>query len=123
MGRKPKTTRVPRTRASNEWTEAQFWAFLRSHLRAMSMFWPPAHEVLKKGRRPYKGPDKRRKWEYQCENCQQWFPEKQIERDHIVPCGSLKCYEDIPGFVERLLCEVDGYRLLCKKCNQRRNHA
>ncbi len=121
MGRKPKTTRVPRTRASNSWSEAAYWQFIRSHLRAMSMFWPPAHEVLKNGRRPYKGPDKRRKWEYQCEHCKQWFPEKQIERDHIVPCGSLKCYEDIPGFVERLLCEVDGYRLLCKKCNAARN--
>lgn len=41
-----------------------------------------------------------------------------VEKDHIVPCGSLKSYEDLPGFVERLFAPVTGYRILCKPCHK-----
>lgn len=50
--------------------------------------------------------------------CKEWFPNKETEVDHIVPAGSLRSFEDLPGFVERLFCSKDGLRLLCKTCHK-----
>lgn len=73
-------------------------------------------------RRQYAGENKRQKWEYQCALCGKWFSRKEIEVDHIEPCGSLKSLDDLPQFVGRLLCEVDKLRVTCAVCNQGRNH-
>jgi 5-methylcytosine-specific restriction endonuclease McrA len=70
-----------------------------------------------KARRAYKGPSKRQKFEYQCNTCKAWFPEKQINVDHIKPAGSLNCKEDLAGFVERLFCELDNLQCLCSDCH------
>ena len=43
--------------------------------------------------------------------------EKKINIDHIRPAGSLNCAQDLPGFVERLFCEVDNLQCLCEKCH------
>ena len=119
-GRKPKTNRVPRTRAGGQWTEASYWSFIRSGLRQLSMRWPPLRDIMRRDRRPYSGPDKRTKWEHRCEMCGEWHPAKRIEVDHIDPCGSLKSFDDLPGFCARLFCEADNLRKLCEACNQRR---
>ena len=125
--RRAKTNRVPRTRAGNTWTEAAFWGFLRSGLRRMSLRWPPRKQAELAARRPYDGPNKRQKWEYQCAQCGDWYMGKEIEVDHIVPCGTLKTFDDLPGFCERLFCEEDKFQVLCKvKCHggktQKRNN-
>ena len=118
---KPKTNRVARTRAGGEWTEAGFWCFLRSGLRQMSRRWPPiARHALLAARRRYVGPNKRQKWEYQCAACEDWFNAKQIAVDHIDPCGSLKSFDDIRGFTERLFVETDRLRVLCEGCHEKR---
>ena len=123
MGKKVKNPRVPRTRASLEWTEARFWQFIRSTLRAASRKWPPLiRTVFEQNRRPNQSSNKRMKWEFQCHECGYWFPRKEVEADHIIPCGSLKTYADLPGFVERLFCEVDGLRVLCKACHAERKN-
>jgi 5-methylcytosine-specific restriction endonuclease McrA len=70
-----------------------------------------------KSRRPYKGPNKRQKFEYQCNTCKKWFPEKQINVDHIVGAGSLNCSTDLAGFVDRLFCEQDNLQVLCEVCH------
>ena len=116
--RRPKTNRVPRTRAGGEWTEASFWAYLRSHLRLMSRRWPPRAQAMKSSRRQYIGPNKRQKWEVQCVHCFRWLKLSECQVDHIVPCGQLRSFNDLPGFVERLLCEADGFQVLCKECHK-----
>lgn len=113
-----KKERVPRTRASNTMTEAEFWSFIRSALRMKSRWWKPIQFVKQKARRNNKSDNKRLKYEYQCSNCKQWFPDKQIEVDHITAAGSLLRSEDLPGFVERLFCEEEGLRVLCKTCHK-----
>jgi len=119
MARKPKTNRVARTRAGGEWTEASFWAFLRSNLRAASRKWPPlARLALKQARRPSQSSNKRLKWEYECADCLGWFPRKEVEVDHIVPCGQLKSWDDFRPFAERLFCETYGLAVRCKGCHQ-----
>jgi 5-methylcytosine-specific restriction endonuclease McrA len=71
-------------------------------------------------RRPYKGPSKRQKFEYLCNECRGWFPDKKINVDHIHPAGSLNCADDLPGFVERLFVEVEGLQVLCSNCHDKK---
>ena len=118
MGRRPKTSRVPRTRASGEWTEAAFWNFIRSGLRQTSRRWPPRYDALKDARVPYEGKDKRRKWVFICSKCHNGFKSTEVQVDHIVPCGKLKNWNDMAVFAEKLFCEKDGLRVLCKGCHQ-----
>lgn len=111
MARKtPPCSRYP------EWSEAKFWSFVRSGLRAQHIKWPPAQNVMKQGRRKVEG--KKWKFEHQCEMCKEWFPEREIEKDHITPTGSLKCLEDLAGFVDRMFVSEEGYRKLCKGCHR-----
>jgi len=119
--RKPKTARVPRTRAGNEWTEAAFWAFIRSGLRGMSQRWPPLVRLaINRVRRKSQSENKRLKWEFQCEACNGWYSRKLVQVDHIVPCGTLKSFADLSSFAERLFCESDGLRVLCVTCHEKR---
>lgn len=117
---KKKTTRVskvPKTRNAGTMTESAFWSWIRSSLRNRSLYWKPITQCKQNARRPYKGPLKRQKFEYQCSNCKDWFPEKQIDVDHTIPVGSLTCASDLPEFVERLFCEIDNLACLCKNCH------
>jgi len=112
-----KTSRVPKTRNAGTMTESAFWSFIRSALRQKSRWWKPITECKMKARRAYKGPNKRQKFEYLCNSCKTWFPEKQINVDHIVGAGSLNCGQDLPGFVDRLFCEQDNLQVLCTTCH------
>lgn len=120
--RRPKTNRVPRIRAGGEWTEASFWSFIRSGLRNMSRRWPPiVRQVINANRRKSQSDNKRLKWEFRCDACEQWFPRKSVHVDHIVECGRLKSFEELATFAERLFCEADGLRVLCSKCHEKRH--
>ena len=121
--RKPKTERVPRTRAGNAWTEASFFGFLRSGLRGISRRWPPLVRLaLNAVRRAYVGPSKLQKWQYQCRMCGGWFKRTQVDVDHIEPCGSLQSFDDIRRFTERLFCETDKLRVVCNGCHATITH-
>lgn len=121
MGRNVKSptrkSRVEKTRAGNTWSESKYFGFIRSGLRRMSSRWPVKYQVMEEARRPYRGPDKRTKWEYQCNHCKQWFKTKDVAVDHIVPCGSLKTFDDLPRFVETLFCEKENLQVLCSGCH------
>jgi len=119
----PKKPRVPKTRNAGTMTESAYWSFLRSALRQKSRWWKPIALCKQKARRTYKGSNKRQKFEYQCALCNGWFPEKLINVDHITPAGSLNCAQDLPGFVERLFCEVDGLQVLCETCHDKKTKA
>jgi 5-methylcytosine-specific restriction endonuclease McrA len=112
--KKPKTEK---TRNAGTMTESAFWSFIRSGLRQKSRWWKPITQCKLKAKRPYKGPNKRQKFEYQCNSCKKWFAEKNINIDHIEPAGSLNCADDLAGFVERLFCEVDNLQVLCSGCH------
>jgi hypothetical protein len=114
---------TPKCRANNQWSEAKFWSFLRSGLRRLSTRWPPVYAARKDARRPYSGPRKNQKWEAQCAICKGWFVQKDTHVEHTTPVGSLLRYEDLPGFVERLLCEKDGLKIVCRACHQTKTNA
>lgn len=113
---KKKTSRVPKTRNAGTQTEASFWANIRSALRKLSRYWKPIQKTKMEARREYEGPNKRQKFEYQCNHCKKWFKETDVCVDHIIPAGSLSSSTDLPGFVERLFSE-DGYQVLCDPCH------
>jgi 5-methylcytosine-specific restriction endonuclease McrA len=112
-----KNPRVPRTRNANSMTESSFWSMIRSCLRQKSRWWIPIAKCKENARRPYKGVNKRQKWEYQCNKCKQWFPDKFVNIDHIIPAGELNCSADLEGFVNRLFIEVEGLQCLCSNCH------
>jgi len=117
MAKKKRATKTEKTRNAGTLTESAFWSFIRSGLRQKSRFWKPITQCKMAARRAYKGPLKRQKFEYQCNVCSKWFPEKKINIDHIIPAGSLRCANDLPGFVERRFCEVDNLQVLCQDCH------
>lgn len=110
--------RPPKTRAGGEWTEARFWTFIRSNLRLMSNKWPPAAAFERNNRRPYTGPRKVQKWEYQCHDCAKWFARKEVQKHHIDPTGTLKSWEDVVPFLQRLLAAEDEYTWMCLECHK-----
>jgi 5-methylcytosine-specific restriction endonuclease McrA len=115
--KKEKKQLVPRTHNAGTMTESAFWSFIRSALRQKSRWWKPISIAKQKAKRAYKGKNKRQKFEYKCANCGNYFPDKEVNVDHIIPAGKLNCYEDLPGFVRRLFVEEEGLQVLCFKCH------
>ena len=115
-----RAAKTPKTRNAGTMTESAFWSFIRSGLRQKSRWWKPITECKLRAKRTYKGTNKRQKFEYQCNSCKQWFPEKQINVDHIIGAGSLNCGADLDGFVNRLFCEADNLQVLCTTCHDQK---
>ena len=108
--------RVERTRNGGKWTEAMLMGRIRSALRNIWRFYEPRKEAKNNARRSVKG--KKHKYEYQCSSCKSWFKSNEVEVNHIVPAGSLKSFQDLSGFCERLFCEdASGYEVSCKPCH------
>lgn len=107
--------RVERTRNGGRWTEARYFSFIRSALRSAFQKWPPKHDAKAEAKVAYNT--------YECAKCSGWFANKEVEVDHVDPCGSLKKFNDLPAFVERMFCEAEGFQVLCKGCHQTKTKA
>lgn len=117
MGKSTKKSkkRVARTRGAGKYTESQFFSIIRSALRDAFRYWPPMIMALKKAERKNQSSNKKLKFEYQCNKCKEWFPRKMVQIDHIEECGSLRKYEDIVPFVQKLTKEnTSAFQVLCK---------
>jgi len=117
-----------------EWTTAKYFSLIRTGLRGAFSRWPPKHEALKAAKQTvpvldadgnhlcYKTGQKKGQLKYTtrycCAACDNLFPVKEVETDHIVPAGSLRTYEDIVPFIQRLLCPVEGIQVLCTTCHK-----
>ena len=99
-------------RAGATWTESRYFQFIRTALRGAFSRYPVKYQVLKEAKRGSKPV------QYECAVCSQLFKAKEVNVDHIVPAGSLKCYADLPAFVERMFCEKEGMQVLCKPCHK-----
>lgn len=109
---------VERPYNNGTWTSAEFFSRIRSALRSKFAYWKPIQLAAEKASRPNQSKNKRLKKEYQCAICKKWFKRADTHVDHIIACGSLKCFEDIVPFIKRLTEEdVNMYQLLCKKCH------
>lgn len=111
--------RVNKPRAGGIWSESRYFAFIRGALRKAASRYPVKLSIKKKARRKKpEGVEGRHVYEFQCKHCTGWFPDKDVEVDHIIPAGTLKTYNDLPRFVELLFCEEDNLQLLCKTCHR-----
>lgn len=99
-------------------SSAEYFTRIRSGLRNAFRWWKPLQKAAERASRPSQSENKRIKKEYQCTICKEWFKRADTHIDHIVPCGTLKCYEDIVPFLKNLTVEDPNmYQLLCKKCH------
>lgn len=111
-----KKAKEPLVRCGGTMTESAYLSWIRSALRSKSLRWPPRGKALELARRPYKGPMKQQKWEYQCAICAGWKKMKEVCVDHHpVGAGSILSVEDIGPFANNLYCEVENLRVLCKE--------
>ena len=114
-------TRKPKgalTRCSSTMTEPQFLAWVRSALRSRWLKWIPRSQAILSARRPYRGTNKMQKWEVACAICQKWFKISEVEVDHLIDAGSILSVDDIGQFVNRLYCEPEHLRVVCKPCHK-----
>jgi len=116
--RKPVTPRVERTRNGGHETQSMHMGKIRSALRNLSRWWKPFVIALKNASHiSYSGKAKRVL--YLCASCNKLHGRKSVEVNHIIPLGSLKTYQDLPGFCERLFVEdISKLEVLCKECHK-----
>lgn len=91
--------------------------WIKKPIERESVKWPPRQQALKKASRISQLPDKRIKWERQCNHCKNWFKTKDVQLDHIVPKGKYS-KERFFGWLDRLLCKADGFQVLCIPCHK-----
>ena len=119
-------------------TEAAFFGKIRSMLRKEWRHSLPYKKALKKAKKPYVGPGKR-KFVIECEQCEDtYFLQQRIEVesakkgimkevlayqiDHKEDAGSLKSFADLSGFAERLFCRPEELQVLCYYCHYKKTH-
>jgi|GEM_PF-2782545 len=113
--------RVERTRNLGTWTEAMYFGRIRSVLRTIWMReWEPRKQAIENAKRPYKGSDKRRKWEYQCGVTKEWFRLNEVEVHHLEEAGSLNNEDDLVSFIRRLLCEDVNKLMVISKAEHKK---
>lgn len=84
------------------------------------MRWPPRYTVLSEafvGSKINKDSGRMAK-HYKCESCSGEFPMKNVQVDHIVPVIPISGFDTWDATIERLLCEKNGLRVLCKPCHK-----
>ena len=91
------------------WTESRYWGFLRGLLRRGFQRFPNKYKALARS--------KKGRGEYECASCRGKYKSKEVSVDHIIPCGSLKQWEDLAPFIKTLFCTTDNLQVLCKECH------
>lgn len=119
-------------------TEAAFFGKIRSILRKEWRHSQPYKDAIKRAKKPYMGAG-RRKFSVACEQCGVEYAMKErieVESavkgkmkevlayniDHKVDAGSLKSFDDLSGFAERLFCSIDDLQILCYHCHKKKTH-
>lgn len=63
-------------------------------------------------------------WGAKCATCQNTFPLKDTEVDHLVGNNSLKGFEDISSFITSIVTVTpDDLQILCKECHKNKSYA
>ena len=99
-----------------------FFVWLRSSLRKISQRHPPIYSALAAAKRPYTGDNPRQRVCFECAKCKGLFSSKQVAVDHRTDCGSLKSWDDVQGFMERLFCGEEGLDVLCSECHDKKSY-
>jgi hypothetical protein len=116
-------------------TEAAFFGKIRSALRKMWSYSKPYKDALSRSKVPYLTPG-HRKYSIQCERCHSKYAigerivtgETKLGKEktslayavhHKIETGTLKSFEDISIFAEKLFCAPEGLLILCWECHRK----
>lgn len=112
-------TDIERPYNNGEWTEARFTSFVKSALRGAR--WPQKYEAVKRAFVEYGiNPATGRKCKlHRCSACRDLFPQNGVQADHIIPVVGPEGFVSWDRFIQRLFCEADGFKILCKACHSK----
>jgi len=111
-------------------TEAALRSKIINQLRRLSMYWKPKTTALKNALdgfvvNPMTGRDNQA---YKCASCGERFLKKDVRVDHIEPVVPIEGFDRASEsvwlgynwsvYLKRLLCEVDGFQILCNPCHE-----
>lgn len=105
---------------NGQWTSSRFYSFIKSSLRTASVRWAPRYETLADAfvdRRINVKSGKLAK-HFRCANCEECFPQKDVEVNHIDPVIPLQGHDSWDAVINRMFCEKDGLEVLCKPCHK-----
>jgi len=107
-------------RNGGKWTPARWHSFVVSALRSASRRYPPKFETLQEA---YVGQfinpkTKRVSKHYRCAACQEVFPGKEVQIDHICAIAAVEGFTSWDSFVQNLFCEKGNLQCLCLGCHQ-----
>ena len=109
---------VTRPFADNTLSNSAFFSLIRSALREKSRWWYPIKVCRERARVIYVGNSRKRKWMYKCEMCGSIIVDaKATVVHHLVECGKLNSFEDLPTFTKNLFCDSNLLQLLCNQCH------
>lgn len=91
--------------------------WIKRHIEALSYKWTPRTAAKNASRRVSQLSDKRVKYQFQCNHCEEWFKAKETQLDHIVPKGRYS-KETFFVWLDRLFCQADGFQVLCIPCHK-----
>jgi hypothetical protein len=90
---------------------------IRAGLRGISRYWKPFQVALHLASEKWNVGGRIKKL-YRCCKCEKRLDRQSVEVNHIIPVGSLKSYDDLPGFCDRLFVEdVSLLEVVCKECH------
>ncbi len=109
---------IERPYCNGEWSQARFTSFIKSALRGAR--WPEKYRAIQNafiehGTNPATG---RKCKLHLCSICRGLFPQNAVHADHVVPVIGPEGFVSWDLFIERLYCEANGFRALCKGCHK-----
>jgi hypothetical protein len=82
-------------------------------LRKASRFWPPSIAALGLAEVPGSKPKR-----FKCASCSKEFERSEVHRDHKNPVvDPVSGFTTWDNYIGRLLCDKDGYQILCIACH------
>jgi len=103
------------------WTEGRTKSFITSGLRSLFRRYPIKFEVLKEAKtgKQINISTGRMSEHFQCKQCLESFPAKQVQVDHVSPVvDPVIGFVDWNTFIDRLLCPKENLQVLCTKCHK-----
>ena len=102
-----------------EWTEGRKRSFIVSVLRSGTRRWPPKFLTLNEAKTEKKINVKtgRLAQHYLCAGCDNYFPAKDINVDHIIPVVGPEGFVNWDTYIERMYCDKENFQILCTNCH------
>lgn len=106
-----------------DWTPGRLKTFITSTLRGGFRKFPPKYETLKEASvgKKINPKTKRLAEHFTCKSCNQVFPGKEVQVDHLAPvvCPK-KGFVSWDEYIARLFCDKDNLQVLCSECHDKK---